>query len=392
MPAFNIAILPGDGTGREVSVEAIRILETIQEHTDFSFNLKTIPCGGQHYVETGEEWPEGSFEYCRDEADAIFLGAIGHPGAFLPNGDLAGGSVILGLRSGLDLYANVRPIKLYDGIQHKVHGKFQQVWQPGMVDMIVLRENTEGLYHSLLRRSADRAMGLPEYEPPHLEFPNLGDEVAYDPRPISRQGSERIIKMAFDVCSARDGAPSDGKKRVSCIDKSNVTRGCQLFRRIFEEVSSDYEGIEVDYGYIDAFTQWMIRTPEHYDVVVTSNMFGDIATDLGTVLQGGMGLAASGNIGDEHAFFEPVHGSAPKYAGLDKVNPIASINSIGLMMSWMAKKYSAPGLYEVVTAIDDAVAEHIKDGTMLTYDLGGTASCSDVGKAIAAKLSEKLSA
>lgn len=392
MPAFNIAILPGDGTGREVSVEAIRILETIQEHTDFSFNLKTIPCGGQHYLETGEEWPEGSFEYCRDEADAIFLGAIGHPGAFLPNGDLAGGSVILGLRSGLDLYANVRPIKLYDGIQHKVHGKFQQVWQPGMVDMIVLRENTEGLYHSLLRRSADRAMGLPEYEPPHLEFPNLGDEVAYDPRPISRQGSERIIKMAFDVCSARDGAPSDGKKRVSCIDKSNVTRGCQLFRKIFEEVSSDYEGIEVDYGYIDAFTQWMIRTPEHYDVVVTTNMFGDIATDLGTVLQGGMGLAASGNIGDEHAFFEPVHGSAPKYAGLDKVNPIASINSIGLMMSWMAKKYSAPSLYEVVTAIDDAVAEHIKDGTMLTYDLGGTASCSDVGKAIAAKLSEKLSA
>ena len=165
-----------------------------------------------------------------------------------------------------------------------------------------------------------------------------------------------------------------------------------MFRRIFEEVSSDYEGIEVDYGYIDAFTQWMIRTPEHYDVVVTTNMFGDIATDLGTVLQGGMGLAASGNIGDEHAFFEPVHGSAPKYAGLDKVNPIASINSIGLMMSWMAKKYSAPGLYEVVTAIDDAVAEHIKDGTMLTYDLGGTASCSDVGKAIAAKLSEKLSA
>ena len=392
MPAFNIAILPGDGTGREVSIEAIRILETIQEHTGFSFNLKTIPCGGQHYLETGEEWPEGSFEYCRDEADAIFLGAIGHPGAFLPNGDLAGGSVILGLRSGLDLYANVRPIKLYDGIQHKVHGEFQQVWQPGMVDMTVLRENTEGLYHSLLRRSADRAMGLPEYEPPHIEFPNLGDEVAYDPRPISRQGSERIIKMAFDVCGARDGAPSDGKKRVSCIDKSNVTRGCQLFRRIFEEVSSDYEGIEVDYGYIDAFTQWMIRTPEHYDVVVTTNMFGDIATDLGTVLQGGMGLAASGNIGDEHTFFEPVHGSAPKYAGLDKVNPIASINSIGLMMSWMAKKYSAPGLYEVVTAIDEAVAEHIKDGTMLTYDLGGTASCSEVGKAIAAKLSEKLSA
>jgi len=392
MPAFNIVILPGDGTGREVSLEAIRILETIQEHTNYSFNMKTIPCGGQHYLETGEEWPEGSFEYCRDEADAIFLGAIGHPEAILPNGDLAGGSVILGLRSGLDLFANVRPIKLYDGIQHKVHGKFQQVWQPGMVDMVVLRENTEGLYHSLLRRSADRAMGRPEYEPPQLEFPELGTEVAYDPRPISRQGSERIIKMAFEICRLKEGAPSDGKKRVSCIDKSNVTRGCQLFRRVFDEVAAEYEKIEVDYGYIDAFTQWMIRTPEHYDVVVTTNMFGDIATDLGTVLQGGMGLAASGNIGENHAFFEPVHGSAPKYAGMDKVNPIASINSIALMMTWIAKQYSASGLYEVAVAIDKAVAEHIKDGTLLTYDLGGNAKCSEVGKAIAARLSEKLNA
>ena len=392
MSAFNIVILPGDGTGREVSLEAIRILETIQEHTDYSFDMKTIPCGGQHYLETGEEWPEGSFEYCRDEADAIFLGAIGYPEAFLPNGDLAGGSVILGLRSGLDLFANVRPIKLYEGIKHKIHGEFQQVWQPGMVNMVVLRENTEGLYHSLLRRSADRAMGRPEYEPPELEFPELSGEVAYDPRPISRQGSERIIKMAFEICLLKDGAPSDGKKRVSCIDKSNVTRGCQLFRQVFDEVATEYEDIEVDYAYIDAFTQWMVRTPEHYDVVVTTNMFGDIATDLGTVLQGGMGLAASGNIGENHAFFEPVHGSAPKYAGMDKINPIASINSIALMMTWMAKKYSASGLYEVADAIDEAVAEHIKDGTLLTYDLGGNAKCSEVGKAIAARLSEKLNA
>ena len=165
MSDHRIAILPGDGTGREVAIEAMRILDAIEANTNYGFEKVVIPCGGENYLKTGEEWAEGSFEFCRDEADAIFLGAIGHPGARLPNGDLAGGSVILGMRAGLDLYANVRPIKLYEGVPHKVHGKFTQIWEPGMVDMTILRENTEGLYHSLLRRSADRAMGREEYIP-----------------------------------------------------------------------------------------------------------------------------------------------------------------------------------------------------------------------------------
>ena len=390
MADYRIGILPGDGTGREVALEAQRILDTIEQHTNQGFEQTVIPCGGQHYVETGEEWAEGSFDFCRDEADALYLGAIGHPGAYLPNGDLAGGSVILGLRSGLDLYANLRPLKLYEGVPHKVHGKFTQIWQPGMVDMTILRENTEGLYHSLLRRSADRAMGRTPYEPPEMTFPGLKGEVAYDPRPISEHGSERLIRMGFEIAETRNGAPIDGKKRVSCIDKSNVTRGCQLFRRTFDKVALDYPDTEPDYGYIDAFTQWLTRSPESYDVVVTSNMFGDIATDLGAVLQGGMGMAASGNIGDYNAFFEPVHGSAPKYAGMNKVNPIASINSIQLMMYWLGRKNNDDELAQIGSLIDDSVADHLRDGKGLTHDLGGTASCSDVGEAIAARLATKL--
>ncbi len=390
MGDHRITVLPGDGTGREVALEAQRILDTIQAHTNHGFEQTVIPCGGQHYMATGEEWAEGSFDFCKNETDAIFLGAIGYPGARLPNGDLAGGSVILGLRSGLDLYANVRPIKLYEGVPHKIHGGFRQIWEPGMVDMTILRENTEGLYHALLRRSADRAQGRPEYEPEPMTFPGLEGEVAYDPRPISKAGSERLIRMGFEVAETRNGAPSDGIRRVSCIDKSNVTRGCQLFRKTFEEIASHHPGTEADYGYIDAFMQWMTRSPEHYDVVVTSNMFGDISTDLGAVLQGGMGMAASGNVGDDHAFFEPVHGSSPKHAGLNKVNPIASINSIQMMMDYLGRKNGDEDLIAIGRLIDESVAEHLKDGRSLTYDIGGTASCSDVGTGIATRLGDKL--
>ena len=390
MSDYRIAILPGDGTGREVALEAQRILDTIEANTNIGFEQTIIPCGGKNYLDTGEEWAEGSFEFCRDEADAIFLGAIGYPGATLSNGDLAGGSVILGMRSGLELYANVRPIKLYEGVPHKIHGKFTQVWQPGLVDMTILRENTEGLYHSLLRRSADRALGRELYEPPELQFPGLSGEVAYDPRPISANGSERLIRMGFEIAETRNGAPVDGVQRVTCVDKSNVTKGCQLFRRVFDNVATSYPNSEIDYSYIDAFMQWITRSPEYYDVVVTSNMFGDIATDLGAVLQGGMGMAASGNIGDNQAFFEPVHGSTPKHAGKNKVNPIASINSIQMMMDWLGRKSADQQMIQIGKLIDESVADHLKEGKYLTYDLGGDSSCSLVGESISSRLAGKL--
>ena len=197
--------------------------------------------------------------------------------------------------------------------------------------------------------------------------------------------------MGFDISKTRNGAPLDGVSRVSCIDKSNVTRGCQLFRRTFDKVAEKYPDVSTDYGYIDAFTQWLTRTPEHYDVVVTSNMFGDIATDLASVLQGGMGMAGSGNIGDHHAFFEPVHGSAPKYAGMNKVNPIASINSIQMMMDWLGRKNNNQEILHVASAIESSVSAHLSEGKHLTYDLGGDSTCSMVGDLISQRLANILS-
>ena len=382
MTSYTLALLPGDGIGRDVMIEAEKILTVVEQLTPLSFTINKIPCGGQHYSETGEEWPEGSFEFCRDEADAILLGAVGWPGVITDDGDLAGGSVILGLRSGLDLYANVRPIRLYEGVRHKIHGEFTQVWKPGMVDMLIVRENTEGLYHSLLRRSADKAQGRDAWEPNSMDFPGLEGEVAWDPRPISRSGSERVLRYAFEAAQRRNGAPGDGKTRVTCVDKSNVTRGCQLFNQIYHEIAEEYPGTETDHAYIDAFCMWAVRNPEWYDVVVTPNMFGDISTDLASVLQGGMGIAASANLGDEHGMFEPVHGSAPKYAGQNTTNPMAMISSVSLMFDWLGETKDDPDCKAVGDLIDMAVTETMT-GDTLTYDLGGTAGTSEVGDRIA---------
>ena len=389
MTSYTLALLPGDGIGRDVMEEAKKVLRTIESLSPVSLTLNEIPCGGKHYLETGEEWPEGSFEYCRDKADAILLGAIGWPGATTEDGDLAGGSVILGLRSGLDLYANVRPIKLYEGVRHKIHGEFSQVWKPGQVDMLIIRENTQGLYHALLRRSADKAQGRQPWEPETMEFPGLEGEVAWDPRPISRHGSERVIRYAFEAAQRRNGSPGDGKTRVTCVDKSNVTRGCQLFNRVYHEISNDYPDTETDHAYIDAFCMWAVRNPEWFDVVVTPNMFGDISTDLASVLQGGMGIAASANLGDQHGMFEPVHGSAPKYAGQNTTNPMAMISSVSMMFDWLGETKGDDDCLAIGDFIDQAVSEVLK-GDVLTYDLGGDSGTSEVGDAVASRLAALL--
>jgi 3-isopropylmalate dehydrogenase len=391
MAQHRITVLPGDGTGKEVTVEALKLLKIVEQNSPISFEITEIPCGGQYYLETGEEWPAGSFEYCRDNSDAILLGAIGWPGAIKPNGDLAGGQVILGLRSGLDLYANVRPIKLYNGIQHKIHGEFKQVWSPGLVDMTIIRENTEGLYQPLLSRSAHLARGEEYIEISDIEVPGIVGEFAWDPRPISRIGSERVIRFAFELASKRSGCPSDGTSRVSCIDKSNVTRGCQLFRSIYHEIAINYPEIKTDEAYIDAFTMWLIRQPEFYDVVVVPNMFGDIVTDLASTLQGGMGMAASANIGDNHMLFEPVHGSTPKRAGKGQVNPIAMLSSVQLMLEWLGLRKEDDDALLVAKIVESSIEELISVGDTLTYDLGGSASTSEVSSALCKLVAEHLS-
>ena len=387
---YRVAVLPGDGTGREVMVEAQRILTVLEAHSPLSFDITEIPCGGEHYLETGEEWPEGSFETCRDASDAVLLGAIGWPDAKLPNGDNAGGQCILGLRAGLELYANVRPIKLYRGIPHKIHGHFTSVWDPDQVDLVMIRENTEGLYYSLLRRSALQAAGAPPDAPMvEPEFPGLGDEVAWDPRPISRRGSERVIRYAFDLAKRREER-SGVAQRVTCVDKSNVSQGCRLFRKVFREVASEYPGVIVQEAYIDAFAMWLMRNPEEHDVVVLPNMFGDIATDLASVLQGGLGMAASANVGEHHMMFEPVHGSAPRHSGMNKVNPIAMIASVQLMLAELGARHEDQASQVCAELLDASIAEVIGEGSTLSYDLGGDASTTDVGIAIAAALEARL--
>ena len=389
MSEYRLTVLPGDGSGKEVTREAQKVLEVFQNFSPLSFDITEIPCGGEYYLETGLEWPIGSFEHCRDNSDAILLGAIGWPGAQLPNGDNAGGQVSLGLRSGLDLYANVRPVKLYEGVLHKIHGKHKEVWDSKIVNIVLIRENTEGLYHALLRRSALAASGSEKDEPLVIEkFPGLDGEVAWDVRPISRTGSHRVINFAFDLANRR-GEKLGENQKVTCVDKSNVTRGCRLFRQIFREISSEYPHLETHEAYIDAFTMWLIRSPEDLDVVVLPNMFGDIATDLASVLQGGLGMAASANIGDNHMLFEPVHGSSPLHAGKNIVNPIATISSVQLMFDNLGARHQDQNATLCADILDRAIAEHLSEGGPVTYDLGGNASTSDVGSAIA-KRCEKI--
>jgi len=376
--SYQVVVLPGDGTGPEVMREGIRVLKAVAEPLGLQFDLEEIPSGGQYYLENGRhtDWPEGSEEKCR-AADLILLGAVGWPDpdgtgpVTMANGNMAGWSPVIGNRTRLDLYANIRPVKLYPGVTHKIHGERRDIWSPDKVDMVFLRENTEGLY---------AAMG-------GTLRPGNVAKAAIDTRIITREGSERIIRKAFEVCRQRkNGAPADGKKRVTCIVKDNVLEGCRLFRDVFFEVAADYPEIEAETAIIDAFTQWLITKPEWYDVVVTTNMFGDIVTDLASVLQGGMGMAVGANVGDHNGMFEPIHGSAPKHAGKDKVNPIAMILTVKEGLQWLGHRKDDSTLSRAAAAIELAVLEVLKRGGPLTYDLVGpdrAATCSEVGRAIA---------
>ncbi len=377
---YRIAALPGDGIGPEVVAQGLAVLDRVSERYGLQFELHEIPCGGRYYAEHGTEWPAGSFETCR-AADAILLGAVGHlidgrpvftrPGEPYPEPQLAGYAQVIGNRRKLDLYANVRPIKLYKGVQHRIHGAHKQVWEPGKVDMVILRENTEGLYTPTGGKLA----------------PGGRTDVAVDTRIITRRASEQIIRHAFELCRQRGkGAPKDGKLRVTCIAKDNVLHGCQTFRDIFFEIGEAYPEIEKDTAIVDAFTQWLMGQPEYYDVCVTTNMFGDIVTDLASVLQGGMGMAVGANVGAEHGMFEPIHGSAPRHAGKDKVNPMAMILAVKEGLDWLGRRKQDDALRAAASAIEGAVEAVLEAGAPLTYDLVGedrAAPCSVVGQAIA---------
>ena len=371
--SYDIIALPGDGIGPEVLSAALRVLNLAGELFQIGFKIEEIPCGGHYYAEHEIEWPEGSFEKC-EAADAIILGAVGHevdgktvftkPGKPYPEPQLAGFAQVIANRQRLDLYANVRPVKLYPGVKHKIHGELKQVWEPGKVDYVVIRENTEDAYTGETN-------------------PIEGGRVT--PIRITRRATERVVRYAFNVARRRHK-----QLKVTCVDKSNIIGAHRFFREVFREVGQrEFPDLKLDYAYVDAFCQWQIRNPEWYDVVVGPNLVGDIISDNGATTAGGLGLAVGGNIGDEHAMFEPIHGSAPKHAGKDKANPLAAILSAQMMLDWLGTRHDDERLLRAAEKVEAAVAELLNEGNTLTYDLIGeekASRCSEVGKAVEEKL------
>jgi isocitrate/isopropylmalate dehydrogenase len=365
---YDLVALPGDGIGVEVIAEARAMLELVAPKLGVSFNVEEIPCGGKYYLDHGSDrdWPVGSEEKCK-AADAILLGAVGWSGpdgapVMMKDGKMAGWSPVIGNRINLDLYANIRPVRCLPGTKHGMSGTFSSVWKPDKVDMVIIREGTEGLYSGIGEKGHDRATDL---------------------RVITRHASERVIKKAFELARSRGrGAPGDGVKRVTCIAKHNVLQGCRLFVEVFKEVAKNYPDIEGELAIVDAFAMFVLTQPERYDVCVTTNMFGDIVTDLGSVLQGGMGMAVGCNVGDNNAMFEPIHGSAPPLAGKDKANPMAMLLATGEALAWLGERHADPRLARGHNAIEVAVAKVVERGAPLTADLGGSAGSKAVAYAI----------
>ena len=380
---YEMDCLPVDGRGPEVMAQGRMILETACELLGCKMAISEIPCGGRYYLEHGTDWPAGSAQRC-EQADVLLLGAVGWPSAqgngpvMMTDGKMAGWSAVLGNRTRLDLYANVRPIRLLPGVDHAVHDGRSQVWQPGQVDLVIVRENTEGLY-----------AGLSE-----LVESDGQNTAARDTRVITRRASERVIRKAFELArgSVR-GAPRDGRKRVTCIAKHNVLRGCQLFVEVFASVARDYPEVDTECVLVDAFAQAVLVHPERYHVCVTTNLFGDILTDLGAVLQGGMGMAYGCNLGDEHAMFEPIHGSAPDLAGKNLANPLAMILAAGEAIGWLGASKRDERLVKASRAVASSVAALVAEGDPLTFDLVGqerAATTSRVGEAVRDQLCRRL--
>ncbi|AAL81064.1 3-isopropylmalate dehydrogenase [Pyrococcus furiosus DSM 3638] len=344
---IKIAVIPGDGIGKEVVAEGLKVLRKIEELSNVKFDFQEYPFGAEHYLKTGETLPDWALEEFR-HFDAIYFGAIGDPR--VKPGILEHG-ILLKLRFSLDLYVNLRPVKLY-------HPKLTPLKGKEKIDMVFIRENTEGLYAG--------AGGFLRKGTPH--------EVAIQEMINTRFGVERTIRFAFEY------AKTKGRKKVTLVDKANVlTYAHDLWQRVFKEVASEYQEIETDHYYVDAMAMKMIRSPEIFEVVVTPNMFGDILTDLGAEIVGGLGLAASGNINPRGvSMFEPVHGSAPDIAGKGIANPLAAILTAALMLEHL-------GLDREASLVEKAVAKTIEENKV-TPDLGGELKTSEVGNEVVKNL------
>jgi 3-isopropylmalate dehydrogenase len=335
---YNIGLIGGDGTGPEVVAEAVKVVKAAAKRAGFTMSFKSFNYGGDRYLKTGVTITDAEIDGLR-KFDAVLLGAIGHP-------DVAPGilekGILLKTRFQLDLYINLRPVKLLPGVETPIKDK-----GPKEIDYVVVRENTEGLYAGT---GGTLKKGTP-------------DEVAIQTSVNTRKGVERCIRYAFEY------AKKNGRKKVTLCGKTNVlTFAFDLWERAFYEVAKEYKGIKTDYAHVDATTMWMVKNPEWFDVIVTDNMFGDIITDLGAMTQGGMGVAAGGNINPEGtAMFEPIGGSAPKYTGLNVINPMACILSAQMMLDHLgetkAAKWVEDAAIKTISKMDSLAAGKMGMGT-----------------------------
>ena len=336
MSNYKIAVIGGDGTGPEVVDEGLKVLEAVSEKCNFKYETTSYDFGGARYLKTGEVLPESAVEELKT-FDSIFLGAIGHPD--VKPGILEKG-ILLKLRFDLDQYINLRPVELYDERFCPLKGK-----KPADINFTVVRENSEGLYKGL------------------GEFQNKGtqDEVAIQTSYNTRKGVERCIRYAFEY------AKNHGrKKQLTLCGKTNVlTYAFDLWERTFYEVAKEYPEVTTDYAHVDAATMWFIKNPDWFDVIVTDNMFGDIITDLAAMIQGGMGLAAGGNINPNGvSMFEPIGGSAPKYTGKNVINPLAAICSLAMLLRQIGEGDAANMIEASVKTVVTTKMESLAAGKM----------------------------
>jgi len=346
MKTYKIVVLPGDGIGPEVTAEAVRLLQAVEKKLNgVSFDFTEQAVGAGEYLKNGDPLPESAFALCRS-ADAVLLGAMGLPSVRWPDGREM--TPQIDLRERLDLYNGLRPIYLYAAED----SPFKK-YKAGEIDFLLVRENTEGLFAA------------------RTNIEEQTEEEARDVMLITRKGSERIFRAAFTEALGR-------RKKVTLVDKANVLPSMVLFREIFTEVAKDFPEVETEVVYVDAAALFLVQRPESFDVIVTENMFGDILSDLGAGLVGGMGMAPSGDLGDDCAVFQPSHGTAPDIAGKGLANPVATILSAAMMLDWLGDDQVKIG----GAMLKEAVRKTLLDPEKRTSDMGGRLSTSEMGNAI----------
>lgn len=357
---FEIAVFQGDGIGPEIMEPTLDLLSRLSGRSGYDLRFLTCPAGAAHYVQTGESLPKSSMNTARS-ADAILLSAMGLPSVRYPDGTEI--SPQIELRKKLQLFAGVRPVRIFAGQPSPLKlpaGK--------EVDFVLIRESTEGLFHT---------QGCGE----------VTEDEARETLLITRETSEQLFQFAFRLAGERKRA-GRGPGRVTCVDKANVFRAFAFFRALFDAEAAKHPDLSADHAYVDATALWFVLKPWDFDVMVTENMFGDILSDLGAGLMGGLGLAPSADIGAEHAVFQPCHGSAPDIAGEGKANPMAMILSAAMMLEWLGQRHAHSAVSEDGQRLRQAVEAVVAQGERLTGDLGGSASTREAARAVAEALGE----